>query len=764
MTQPTSEPARRDPSPSGPSRKAGQRVAYRTCPLCEATCGLEIRLEAERVRSIRGDSEDVFSAGFICPKGSTLSKLHEDPDRLRTPLIRRHGKHVPASWEEAFAAVEVGLVGLRERHGADGLAVYLGNPNVHNLAGGLFVRPLLQALRTRNVYTAATIDQMPRHVSCGLMYGRPDTIPVPDLDRTDFLLMLGANPLESNGSLCTAPDFPGRLKRLRKRGGKLVVVDPRRTRTVALANQHLAIRPGTDAHLLLGIIHVLFAEGRAEPVGLDGLSSGFEGLDTAVAAFSPEAVAERTGIPAQTLIELAREIADAESAAVYGRIGVHTTEFGTLASWAADVICAITGNLDRPGGLMFPLAATSRPRVGGPGRGFATGRWKSRVRGLPEALGELPIATLSDEIEAHGEGQVRGLITIGGNPALSAPNGERLARAFKSLEFMLCVDPYLNETTCHADVILPPPSILERSHFDLAFLGLSVRNVANYSPAIFSAEGPGEADILARLTLIVSGQGAAAEPAGLQAMMVRGLVEREVGNERSRIAGREVDEILAEVSDREPAEQLLDVLLRTGPYGDGFGDDPKGLSLARLERNPHGIDLGPLLPRLAEVLSTPSGRLELLPEPIAADLARLRADLEHSADDRALRLIGRRTLRSNNSWMHNVDVLVRGRDRCTLQVHPADAERLGLLASGLARISSRVGTVEVIVEVTQEIRTGVVSLPHGYGHDVAGAELAVAGRRPGVNSNRLTDEQPLDALSGNAVLNGIPVTVEPVGG
>lgn len=739
-------------------------MVYRTCPLCEATCGLEVRLDGERVRSIRGDADDVFSAGFICPKGSTLGKLHDDPDRLRSPRVRRNGTHVPASWEEAFAAVEAGLSRLREPRGADSLAVFLGNPNVHNLAGGLFVRPLLQALRTRNLYTASTIDQMPRHVSCGLMYGRPDTIPVPDLDRTDFLLMLGANPLESNGSLCTAPDFPGRLKRLRERGGRLVVVDPRRTRTAALAHQHLAIRPGTDAHLLLGIVHVLFAEGRAKPAGLDAISDGFEGLEAAVAAFAPQAVAARTGIPAQTVEELARGIADAESAAVYGRIGVHTTEFGTLASWAADVICAITGNLDRPGGLMFPRAATSRPAISGPGRGFVTGRWKSRVRGLPEARGELPIATLADEIETPGEGQVRGLITIGGNPALSAPRGDRLARAFESLEFMVCVDPYLNETTRHADVILPPPSVLERSHFDLAFLGLSVRNVANYSPAIFSARGPSEADILARLTLIVSGQGAAAEPAGLQAMMVRGLVEREIRNDRSPIARRAVDEILAEVAHREPLEQLLDVLLRTGPYGDGFGRDPEGLSLARLEENPHGIDLGPLQPRLAEVLGTKSGRLELLPEPIAADLSRLRADLDRRADDRALRLVGRRTLRSNNSWMHNVDVLVRGRDRCTLQVHPDDAERLGLQAGARARVRARVGAVEVPVEVTPELRRGVVSLPHGYGHDVAGTQLSVAGRSPGVNSNRLTDEQPIDALSGNAVLNGIPVTVEPVAG
>lgn len=749
--------------PSEPSRANPiERTVYRTCPLCEATCGLKLELEGDRVTRIRGDERDVLSGGFICPKGTTLGALHEDPDRLRAPLVKRNGKHVKVTWNEAFRAVDRGLRAVRDEFGADSIATYLGNPNVHNLGGAFFVRPFLQALRSRNLFSASTVDQMPRHVSCGLMYGSPDSIPVPDIDRTDYLLMLGANPLESNGSLCTAPDFPGRLERLRERGGKLVVVDPRKTRTAKLADRHLAIHPGTDAHLLLGIAHTLFAEGLAEIGTLDAIATGFEAVRAAVAPFEPEAVARTTGIGADAIRTLARELAAANSAAVYGRIGVHTVEFGTLASWAADLLCAITGNFDRPGGLMFPLAAHLRPRRGGPGRGFVMGRFKSRVRGAPEVRGELPIATLAEEIDTEGGGQIRALVTIGGNPALSAPNADRIARAFEGLSFMISVDPYLNETTRHADVILPPPSVLERSHYDVAFTTLSVRNVANYSPAILEATGPSEADILARLALIASGKGPDADPSLIHQLLVRGLIDREVGNDHSLILGRDPDEISAAVKHRAGPEALLDILIRTGPYGDGFGKIPDGLTLEKLEANPHGIDLGALEPALPEVLTTESGRLELFPDAIANDLARLRADLSRTTDPDEIRLIGRRTLRSNNSWMHNIEVLMRGRERCTLQINPTDAKRLGLVHGGRARVTSRVGSVEVPIQVTDEIRTGVVSLPHGYGHDQAGSRLTVAARTPGVNSNCLTDDLPLDLLSGNAVLNGIPVTLDAV--
>jgi len=744
------------------SKPDTHRIVQRTCPLCEATCGLEIEVRDDRVERIHGDADDVFSAGYICPKGSTLGKLHEDPDRLREPHVKRDGVHVPVSWDEAFRMVEQGLNGVRERHGDQALAIYLGNPNVHNLAGTFYVRPLIQALKTRNRFSASTVDQMPRHVSVGLMYGTPATFAVPDLDRTDYLLMLGANPLESNGSLCTAPDFPGRLRRIRERGGRVVVVDPRLTRTAKVADEHVSVRPGSDAHLLLGIAHVIFAEGLAKLGHIEAFVQGFDEAREATVPFTPDAVASRTGVPADTIRRLAREIAGARSAAVYGRIGVHTVEFGTLASWASDLVCAITGNLDRVGGLMFPYAAHARPRREEPGRGFTTGRWQSRVRGLPEVMSEFPVSILAEEIEVAGEGQVRMLVTVAGNPVLSTPNGTRLDAAFADLEFMVSVDPYLNETTRHADVILPPPSPLERSHFDIAFLSFAVRNVSNYSPPVLPSDGPSEADILARLALVAAGQGADADPAALHAMLVRGMVERECGSADSRVAGRDVDEIIDALSGRAPVDQLLDVLIRTGPYGDGFGADPDGLSLAKLEANPHGIDHGPLEPAIPAVLETTSGCVELMPDPIAQDLARLQADLAQGGGDDRLRLIGRRTVRSNNSWMHNIDVLVRGRDRCTLQLHPDDATRLGVSKGGRVRVRSRVGSIEAPVELTDEIRPGVVSLPHGYGHDMEGTRLGVAARMPGVNTNRLTDEQAIDVLSGNSVLNGIPVTVEPL--
>ncbi len=740
----------------------GKRTAYRTCPLCEATCGLEITLQDDRVTGIRGDEQDVLSGGFVCPKGTTLGALHEDPDRLRAPLIKRDGKHVEATWDEAFRAVEQGLCGLREEYGNNAVAVFLGNPNVHNLGGAFFVRPFLHGLRTRNLFSASTVDQMPRHVSCGLMYGNPDAIPVPDLDRTDYLLMLGANPLESNGSLCTAPDFPGRLERLRERGGKLIVVDPRTTRTAKRADRHLSIRPGTDAYLLLAIAKVLFEEGLVDLGACASDVANADAIEPAIASFTPERAARVTGIDEELIRTLARELAAAPSAAVYGRIGVHTAEFGTLTSWACDLLCLLSGNFDREGGLLFPFAAHMRPRRKGAGRGFIQGRWSSRVRDMPEVRGELPIATLADEIETRGEGQIRALITVGGNPALSAPNGDRLTQAFAGLSFMVSVDPYLNETTRHADVILPPPSALERSHYDVAFTTLSVRNVANYSPAVFESDAPSEADILSKLALIASGQSVDTDPAVVGRTLVRGLIDREVSSDHSSISGRDPEEIAGALEGRPAPEALLDILIRTGPYGDSFGANPKGLSLEVLERNPHGVDLGALEPALPDVLATDSGKLEIFPRAIAQDLSRLEADLDRPHKAGEILLVGRRTVRSNNSWMHNVDILMRGRDRCTLQIHPADAARIGLAAGARARVTSRVGNVEVAIEITEEITPGVVSLPHGYGHDQQGSGLSVASKAPGVNSNRLTDDQPLDSLSGNAVLNGIPVEVTAV--
>jgi anaerobic selenocysteine-containing dehydrogenase len=736
-------------------------IVFRTCPFCEATCGLELTIGDGVVTRIRGDRDDVFSRGFICPKGTTLGHLHDDPDRLRGPLVRRNGELRAATWEEAFAEVARRLPPIIQRHGRDTVAVYIGNPTVHNLSGMLYSRLLLRALGTRNVFTASTVDQRPKEISSALMFGTMVSHPVPDLDRTSYLLLLGANPLTSNGSLATAPDWPGRLRRILERGGAVVVVDPKRTRTAERASEHVPIRPGTDAQFLMAVVHTLFAERLVDLADAAQFIAGVDVVEGLARAFTPDAVAPLCGIGADTIRRLARELAAAPTAAVYGRTGTCTQEFGTITSWLVDVLNVLTGNLDRPGGAMF-----SKPAAGGPntlgrpryGRETRIGRWRSRVRGLPESFGELPVACLAEEIETPGEGQVRALITIAGNPALSAPNSGRLQRTLASLELLVSVDFYVNETTRHADVILPPPSPLERGHYDLAFYLFALRNVANYSPPVFPLE-PGQLDewqILSKLALAAQGLGADADPALADDAAIRVLVERAVTDPHSPFHERNTDEVLAELAPRTGPERMLDFMLRAGPYR---------LTLDTLLEHPHGVDLGPLEPRLPEVLRTPSGMVELAPQPLVADVGRLRASLVRAAggDHGSLVLIGRRHLRSNNSWMHNLGTLVKGKPRCTLQVNPADAARIGLEDGGAARVSSRTGTLVAPVELTDAVAPGVVSLPHGWGHDLPGVAMAVAQAHAGVNANLLADDGRYDELSGNAVLNGIPVQVAPAG-
>lgn len=721
----------------------GRDVAHiRTCPLCEATCGLELTVREGRVARVRGDREDPFSRGFVCPKGTTLGHLHEDPDRLRSPLVRRDGELVEVGWDEAFAAVAEGLGHIWADGERDAVAIYLGNPTAHSLAGALYAGPLVKALGTRNVYSASTVDQMPKHVSSGYLFGSAGAIPVPDLDRTDYLLMLGANPLESNGSLCTAPDFPGRMAAIRDRGGRVVTVDPRRTRTAEASDEHVPIRPGSDAFWLAALVTEIAEAGLVDPGDLSDVVRGLEPTLAALAPFTAASVEGRTGVPAATTRRIARELAGAPRAAVYGRIGTHTTEFGTLASWLVDVANVVTGNLDRPGGAMFPASAVgadTRDRRPG-GRGFVTGRWSSRVSGHPEVKGELPVAALAEEIETPGDGRVRALITSGGNPVRSCPNSSRLDAALAGLEFMVSVDIYLNETTRHADVVLPAPSPLAKPHLDVAFSALSVRNYVNYSPPLHPPDDPSEPgmhehDILARLALIAGGAGHDADPAAITSLIAATLAERSGVEAVEHVAG--------------PVESLLDLMLRGGPYD---------LTMDDLLAAPHGIDLGPLEPRLPGLLRTESGMVELDAPPVIADVARLVDALGRDPGE-GLVLVGRRHLRSNNSWMHNIDVLVRGRPRCTLQMNPADAADRGLEHGAAARVSSDVGEVVAAVEVTDAVGPGTVSLPHGWGHDVPGTRGRVAASTGGVNSNELTGDTVIDPLSGNARLNAIPVEV-----
>ncbi len=734
---------------------------YRTCPFCEATCGLEIETDGHEVVAVRGDDQDVFSQGFICPKAYGIKQLHEDPDRLTTPLVRRDGELVEASWDEAFEEIDRRLSPILAEHGRNSVGVYLGNPNAHNLSAILYAPALMRMLGSQNLFSASTVDQMPKQVSAGHMFGTMLSIPIPDVDRCEHLLLLGANPLVSNGSLLTAPDMRGRLRAIRERGGKVVVVDPRRTRTAEEADEHHFIRPGADALLLAGIACTLVEEGLDDPGELAGHVNGLDELRTLVREFPPEAVAGPCGIEAGEIRRMARELAAAERAAVYARIGTCTQEFGTLASWLVDVLNVLTGNLDREGGAMFTRAAAGQRNssgAGGTGKGVRFGRWASRVRGLPEAYGELPVAALAEEIDTPGEGQIRALVTIAGNPLVSTPNSERLTRAVEGLEFMLAIDIYVNETTRHADVILPGPEPLEKSHYDIALYQLAARNVARYSPPVFEPSMPPEWRTFLRLAGIAAGQGAHTDVDALDSMVVQTLIQRELSSPGSRVAGRDAGELLAALEPRHGPERIIDLMLRAGPYGDAFGADPEGLSLDVLEQHPHGIDLGPLEPRVPDVLRTPSGKVELMPEPIVADVERLRGALARERNG-GMVLIGRRQLRSNNSWMHNLPALVKGKDRCTLHIHPEDAERLGLRDGGRALVRSTAGQVEAPVELTEGIMPGVISIPHGWGHDEDGVRLGVASAHAGVNSNVLADEALVDPLSGNAVLNGIPVEV-----
>ncbi|MFF9625876.1 molybdopterin oxidoreductase family protein [Streptomyces griseosporeus] len=740
------------------------RTALRICPLCEATCGLTLTIEDARVTGARGDREDVFSRGFICPKGASFGAVDGDPDRLRAPLVRRDGELREATWEEAFDAIAAGIRPVVERYGPHSVGVVLGNPNVHTMAGALYPPVLIAGLGTRSLFTASTVDQMPKHVSSGLLFGDANAIPVPDLDRTGHLLLIGANPLESNGSLCTAPDFPGKLKALKARGGTLTVIDPRRTRTARLADRHLAIRPGTDALLLAAMASVLFEE---DLVDLGHLAPHVQGVDEvrdALREFTPEAVAPACDVEAGVIRTLARELAAAESAAVYARIGSCTVPHGTLASWLVDVLNILTGNLDRPGGALFPQAATDRtPRPAGPGHGFALGRWHSRVSRHPEAKGELPISALAEEIDTATEegAPVRAVIAVAANPVLSVPDGDRLDKALASLDFMVSVDPYLNETSRHADVVLPPPPPSRSPHHDFAFNTLAVRNQVRYTrPAIpLEPDRMAETEIMARLILAVTGMHGA-DPSAVDDLVIGQTLGKAVKEPHSPVYGRDPRELAGQLTGDTGPEKRLDLMLRLGPYGDGFGARPDGLTLEKLLAHPHGIDLGPLRPRLPQPLKTVSGKVELLPGPIAGDLPRLRQALAERPA--GLVLVGRRHLRSNNSWMHNVPALTGGTNRCTLHLNPADAERLGVRDGAPVRVKGAGGEVTAPAEVTDAVRPGVVSLPHGWGHDRPGTRLRHAATDPGVNVNQLLDGSLLDPLSGNAVLNGVPVDVAPV--
>lgn len=735
-------------------------IHFRTCHLCEAMCGLAIEHEGERIVAIRGDQDDVFSRGHICPKGPALAQLHTDPDRLRRPLRRTGDGWRELDWDEALEAAAEGIHRVQSEHGNDALAVYIGNPAAHNHATVLYGPPFLRELRTRHRYSATSIDQLPQMLVAYLMFGHQLLLPIVDIDRAEYMLIVGANPVVSNGSIMSAPDVRRRLQDIQRRGGKLVVVDPRRTETAALADQHLFVRPGTDALLLLALLHVILIEGRERPGRLQALLDGTERVRAAVERFSPEWAAAPTGIDAERIRNLARELVDRRGV-VYGRFGASTQRFGTLAHWAINLINIFTGALDRPGGAMFTQPAVDPLRLPN-GVGIGSGsfaRWRSRVRGLPEFGGELPIASFAEDVlagraEQQDQAQarsggptlapIRGLLTLAGNPVLSAPNGPAIDAAIAGLDFVVCLDMYLNETTRHADLILPPTSPLERSHYDLVFNLLSVRNVAKWSPPLFQP-APGALH---------------------EWQIIHGIWTRLL-----RLRGHEslINRSVHQLLERLGPDGLIDLGLRVGPHGrllPSWSRSRAGLNITKLEQHPHGLDLGPLEPCLPQRLPG-KRRIELAPEQLLADLGRLERSFPSgisfwrapTPERPRFSLIGRRLLRSNNSWMHNLPKLVAGKPMCSLLMHPDDAERLALRPGDRVEVRSRVGAVEVPLELSDAIMPGVVSLPHGFGHHRQGTRTRVASEQPGASINDLTDELAIDELSGVAAFSGVSVEV-----
>ncbi|MCD9623573.1 molybdopterin-dependent oxidoreductase [Rhabdothermincola salaria] len=724
---------------------------HRTCPLCEAMCGLEIETEGDQVVRIRGDRDDVWSKGFLCPKGASLGQLHHDPDRIREPMVREGDTWREVTWEEAFARCEELLQPVVAEHGRDAVTAYLGNPNVHSYSLSRYSGAVPGIGGLKVIWSAGTVDQWPKNLACAQLYGGAWSIPIPDVANTDLFVVMGANPQASNGSILAYPDLVGELDRIRDRGGRTIVVDPRRTGTAERADEWLPIRPGTDAALLLAVVQVLDAEDLIRLGAVEGRVQGIDEVLDAARGFTPEAVADWCGIDADRIRGLARELATTPRAVVYGRIGLCNQEFGTLASWLVEVVNILTGHLDQEGGSRFsrPAIATmsSTARRRGPVR---TGRWRTRVRGAPEVLGQAPLSCLAEEIDTPGEGQVKALITIAGNPVLSAPDAGRLDAALPLLDAMISVDTYLNETTRHAHVILPGLSFLEQPHCDEAIWGFALRAVARWSPPVFDpGDRPHEWEIMLRLGAILAGVPAA--DVDVEAFDREWYLARAA---RHGVDGAEVESV-----ERRGPDRIVDLTLRSSPFGDQYGANPDGLTLDRVAAHPHGIDLGPSNAPVGDVLRTTSGDVELAHADILGDLDRLRARMAEPRPP--LVLIGRRHVRSNNSWMHNLPALMRGRDRSTLVIHPDDAAEHGVDDGALVEVRTARAAVIAVAEISDELVRGVVSLPHGFGHHSPGARLGVAAERPGPNTNVLIPPTALDEPSGNAAVNGVPVSVTP---
>ncbi|MFK8041559.1 molybdopterin-dependent oxidoreductase [Congregibacter sp.] len=699
---------------------------YRACHLCEAICGLKIETRGEEILSIKGDPDDPLSRGHICPKAVALQDIHEDPDRLRYPVKRvsgEDGQHswVEISWDEALDSTAEALMRSYREHGVDSIGVYLGNPAVHNYGMLTHQNYLFRWLRSKNRFSATSVDQLPHHLTSLWLFGHKSLFPIPDIDRSEYFLMLGANPLASNGSIWTVPDVKKRIKDMKARGGKLIVVDPRRTETAELASEHLPIVPGSDALFLAAMLNTLFEDGIADPGKLSAFTTGLDDVAAAVATFTPEHAAQHCGIEAATIRRIAKDFAESGAAICYGRMGVSTQIFGGLCQWLIQIINIVTGNLDKPGGSMFTLPAVDQVPRTGPG-GFD--RHRSRVRNLPEFDRELPAAAMAEEITTSGEGQIRVMFTGAGNPVLSTPNGRALDDALPQLDFMVSLDPYINETTRHAHIILPPTSPLEHDHYDIAFHINAMRNTTRYNPPVF-------------------------EPASDK--LHDWEIFTALGERVARALGEEPKELVA-------PHDMIDVGLQFGPYGKGSEHD---LSLEKLKENPSGIDLGELQAMLPDRLMTADKQIHCAAPQALADLDRLASTFGDTPAE-GLLLIGRRHVRSNNSWMHNYHRLVKGKPRDQLMVHPEDLSAHALKDGDQALLQSRSGEVTVTLLASDEVMPGVVSLPHGFGHNRQGIRMKTASANAGVSCNDVTDAAYLDELSGNAAINGVPVKLRAI--
>ena len=695
------------------------QTSYATCSLCEAMCGIEVEHDGTRIHAVRGDKNDAFSGGYLCPKATALADVHHDPDRVREPLRRRaDGSFEPVSWDEAFEDIGRRLGAIRREHGRDAVGLYLGNPTVHDHGAALYAVLFWQLLKSRNVFTANSVDGMPRQLASYWLYGAVSAIPVPDVDRTDFFLIFGANPLVSQGSQMSAPNIKRRLKELQKRGGKIAVVDPRRSETAQMADHHLAVQPGSDVYLLAALVHVIIRDGLEKPGRLAAFVDGRDDVARATKVFSPERVADVVGVDASTIERLAHDFAAADSAVCYGRMGVCTQRYGVVCQVLIDALNILTGNLDRPGGFMFTTPAVDVGAVlTALSQNGSFDRFRSRVSDMPEVNNELPVAAMAEEMDTPGKHRIRAMILHAGNPVLSVPNGRRMERALADLDLCVAIDIYINESTRHADYILPAAFGLEHDHYGILLHSFAVRNTTKYSLKLIDA--PPRVRPGWRILLQLS-----------QALLKNGTFgERMLGPVLGRIGGL-------------GPKPLLKALLRFGPHK---------ISLDALEREPHGRDLGALQPRLPEMLASDNKRIGLMPNKVARELEIANEELSRLPEPNgALRLISRRHLRSNNSWMHNSQRLVKGPARCTLKIHPADAAERGVNDGDKVEVASPVATVEVVAQISDEMKRGVVSLPHGWGHDREGSKLSVAAERPGASINDLTDDRSVDRLSGTS--------------